>query len=101
MSEVNNTNLLRFLIELRKRLITCVVVLASVFVILLYFANDLYTLLALPLLKQLPQGHGLISINIVAPFFVPMELAFFISLFLAVPFFFINYGVLSHQRYQE
>lgn len=87
MMDVRNENLIRFLIELRRRLIYCVVVFIFLFLCLFYFANSLYTLLALPLLKNLPYGHGLISINIVAPFFIPMELAFFVALFIAVPYF--------------
>ncbi len=81
------TGVLRFLIELRKRLIKCLSAFLLIFICLFYFANDLYTLLALPLLKNLPAGHGLIATNIIAPFFVPFELTFIIALFLAVPVF--------------
>lgn len=80
-------SLLRFLIELRKRLLRSVLVLGAIFAGLFYFSNDLYTLLALPLLKHLPSGHGLIATDVVAPFFVPFELTFVVSLFLAMPFF--------------
>lgn len=101
---MNNQPLLYFLVELRKRLIHCVLALSVLFAVLFYFANDLYTLLALPLLKHLPQGHGLIATNIVAPFFVPFELAFFTAIFLAVPFFlyqlwaFIAPALYQHER---
>lgn len=84
---MNNPSLLRFLVEFRKRLINCLFALAMIFAALFYFANDLYTLLAQPLLNHLPQGHGLIATNIIAPFFVPFELTFVLSLFLAVPVF--------------
>lgn len=86
MSE-NTPTILRFLIELRKRLINCLLALSLIFAILFYFANDLYTLLALPLLHHLPHGQGLIATNIVAPFFVPFELTFVAALFLAIPVF--------------
>lgn len=82
-----NSNLLRFLVELRKRLISSLLVLSVIFFILFYFANDLYTLLAHPLLKYLPQGHGLIATDIIAPFFVPFQLTFVLAVFLSVPFF--------------
>lgn len=78
---------LRFLIELRRRAIYCCIVLLCLFSVLLYFANDLYTLLALPLLKHLPAGHGLIATNLMAPFFVPFELTFVAAVFLGVPVF--------------
>lgn len=98
-----NQNALHFLIELRTRLIYSLVVLFIIFAILLYFANDLYTLLALPLLKFLPQGH-LIATEIVSPFFVPFKLAFMASMLLAVPFFlyqvwsFIAPALYGHER---
>lgn len=86
MSESSNSNAVHFLVELRSRLIYSLIVLFVLFAILIYFANDLYTLLAFPLLKFLPQGH-LIATQIVSPFFVPFKLAFMVSILLAAPFF--------------
>lgn len=97
-------NWLHFFVELRQRILKCVIVLSMVFLILLYFANDLYSLLALPLLQRLPAGHGLIAINIVSPFFAPMELAFFVALFVAIPYFlyqlwsFVAPALYKHER---
>lgn len=84
--EVANALPLHFLVELRTRLIRSIIFLFIIFAVLAYFANDLYTILALPLLKFLPQGH-LIATEIVSPFFVPFKLAFLASMMLAVPFF--------------
>ena len=75
-----------FLVELRARLIRTLIVLFIIFAGFVYFANSLYTLLALPLLRFLPQGH-LIATQMVSPFFVPFKLAFFASMLLVVPFF--------------
>lgn len=92
-----------FLVELRSRLIYSLIVLFFIFAVLLYFANDLYTWLALPLLKFLPQGH-LIATQVVSPFFVPFKLAFMASMLLAVPFFlyqlwvFIAPALYGHER---
>src|SRR5260221_6212796 len=105
---VNNSNnptssSLHFLVEIRSRLIYSLIFLFLIFSVLLYFANDLYTLLALPLLKFLPQGH-LIATQIVSPFFVPFKLAFFVSMMLAVPFFlyqlwaFVAPALYGHER---
>ncbi|SRR5579883_1479002 len=94
---------LHFLVELRTRLIYSLMVLFILFAGLMYFANQLYTWLALPLLKFLPQGH-LIATEIVSPFFVPFKLAFLVSLLLAVPFFlyqlwaFIAPALYGHER---
>lgn len=77
---------LDFLIEFRKRTIHCLLFLAFVFLILIYFANDIYTLLAVPLLKQLPNGQSLIATDIASPFFVPFKLTFFLALFLTIPY---------------
>lgn len=82
----NNSEALHFLIELRTRLVRALIVLMIIFSILIYFANHLYTLLALPLLKFLPQGH-LIATQIISPFFVPFKLAFMASMLLSVPYF--------------
>lgn len=96
------SSLLRFLIELRKRLIVCVSVVGVIFAGLLYFANTLYTLLALPLLKHLPSGHGLIATNLVAPFFVPVEFALIVSIFIAVPIFLYQlWGFIAPALYQH
>lgn len=84
MTADNNT--VKLLVEIRARLISSLVILFSLFAILLYFANNLYTLLALPLLKFLPQGH-LIATQIISPFFVPFKLAFMAALLLSVPVF--------------
>lgn len=81
-----NANALYFITELRARLVKSLIFLFIIFAVLAYFANNLYTFLALPLLKFLPQGH-LIATEIVSPFFVPFKLAFLASMLLAVPFF--------------
>lgn len=85
MDHAANSSLIKFLIELRRRLLSCVFILTIVFFSLFYFANQLYSYLALPILKRLPQGHELIATNIVAPFFAPMELTFFLAIFLTIP----------------
>jgi sec-independent protein translocase protein TatC len=106
MSGSNNNvhaNAVHFLVELRKRLMYALIVLFLLFAVLLYYANHLYTWLALPLLKFLPQGH-LIATQVVSPFFVPFKLAFMASMLLSVPFFlyqlwaFIAPALYGHER---
>lgn len=97
------SELLLFLIELRSRLIAALVVLFALFALFFYFANQLYAILALPLLRYLPQGH-LIATQILSPFFVPVRLAFMASLSLAMPFIlfqawaFISPALYGHEK---
>lgn len=77
-----------YLLEFRKRLIRCLLVLLSIFFGLLYFANDIFTYLAKPLLYYLPAEHGMIATHILSPVFVPLELTFYVALFCTVPVMF-------------
>lgn len=82
----SSSETIRFISELRARLIVSLMVLGFIFLPLLYFSNDLYTLLAYPLLKFLPQGH-LIATEVVSSVFVPFKLSFMLALLLTIPFF--------------
>jgi sec-independent protein translocase protein TatC len=101
---MTNINLLSFLIELRKRLLYALLLLMTVFLTLLFFANHLYTLLATPLLKHLPHGQGLIATNVVAPLFVPLELTLITAMLVSAPFFlyqawmFVAPALYQHER---
>lgn len=98
-----SSNAIQFLGELRSRIISALVVLFIIFAIFLYFANHLYTWLALPLLKFLPQGH-LIATQVVSPVFVPFKLAFMAAMLVAVPYIlyqawaFIAPALYGHER---
>jgi Sec-independent protein secretion pathway component TatC len=65
--------LLAHLLELRRRLLHCLLVLVVLFLPLSYFANDIYHLLASPLLAVLPHGTSMIATAVSAPFLVPLE----------------------------
>ena len=55
------------LVELRDRLLRCVIALALVFICLFPWARDLYSMLAKPLLASRPAGGAIIATN-PAPF---------------------------------
>jgi len=74
------------LIELRDRLLRAVLAILIVFLCLFAFANDLYTLLAEPLVRNLPTGSGMIATGVIAPFLTPFKLALVASVFIAMPF---------------
>jgi sec-independent protein translocase protein TatC len=77
---------LHYLIELRTRLLRCLVCLVVAFALLSCKANTLYTWLSFPLLHHLPSGH-LIATQVVAPFFAPFKLAFLVAVLACVPVF--------------
>jgi len=77
--------LLDHLIELRARLLRGAVGVLVAFVALMPFAAKLYTLLAHPLLKTLPQSGHLVATDPAGGFFVPMKLAFMTALFVSAP----------------
>lgn len=83
---MSDSPLLNHLLELRNRLLRSVLVVLVVFVALAYFANDLYNLLAQPLLVALPSDSQMIATDVAAPFFTPFKLTFVVALALAIPY---------------
>ena len=71
--------------ELRTRLLRSVLLLVVIFVALFYFANDIYTLVAAPLLAMLPETSSMIAIDVTSPFFAPFKLTLAAALALAMP----------------
>ena len=82
----NEQSFLSHLIELRSRLLKAVAAVLVVLVALIPLANRLYAWLAKPLLEHLPAGGAMIATDVASPFFAPLKLAFFVALFLAMPF---------------
>ncbi|EJL87698.1 Sec-independent protein translocase subunit TatC [Pantoea sp. BIGb0393] len=77
--------LISHLIELRKRLLNCIIAVLVIFLCLVYFANDIYHLVASPLISQMPAGASMIATDVASPFFTPIKLTIIVSVFLAVP----------------
>ena len=92
------------LIELRDRLLKAMAALFIVFFILFYWARDIYSLLAAPLIAALPEGATMIAVEVAAPFFVPVKVTLFASLVVALPFVlyqiwaFIAPGLYKHEK---
>lgn len=84
MSEENS--LISHLIELRSRLLRAVLSVFLVFACLAYFSNDLYQLLAQPLLRTLPVNSSMIATDVASPFFAPFKLTMVLSFFIAIPY---------------
>ncbi len=78
-------NFISHLIELRSRLIRIVLGVVIVFIVLFPFANDVYSLLAAPLLSKLPAGGQMIATGVTTPFFVPMKVAMMAAFLISLP----------------
>ncbi|TAN48028.1 MAG: twin-arginine translocase subunit TatC [Methylococcaceae bacterium] len=74
------------LVELRDRLLKAAVMVLLVFIALSFIANDLYSQLAGPLLKQMPAGSQMVAIDVASPFLAPFKLALVAAIFITVPF---------------
>lgn len=85
-SEPSGGGLMSHLLELRLRVMRALIGLGVAFLVLVPFANELYSHLAEPLLRHLPEGGQLIAIDVASPFFAPMKLTLFVALLLAAPF---------------
>ncbi|MCD7098608.1 twin-arginine translocase subunit TatC [Stenotrophomonas sp. MMGLT7] len=79
------SSLIDHLVELRARLVRALVGLGVVLLAVLPFARPIYSWLAGPLISQLPAGQTMIAVNPAGAFFAPLKLAFFVALFIAVP----------------
>jgi len=76
---------LSHLLELRDRLLRAILAVLLVFLPLSFYANDIYSFLAEPLLKHLPENSTMIAIDVASPFLTPFKLALVVAVFLAVP----------------
>lgn len=96
--------LVAHLIELRDRLLRAIMSIAVLFLCLIYFANDLYEMLAAPLMAHLPADSSMIATEVASPFFTPFKLTLVLSIFLAMPFMlfqfwgFIAPGLYKHEK---
>tara|TARA_Y100000588_G_scaffold302798_1_gene325150 strand:+ start:325 stop:1098 length:774 start_codon:yes stop_codon:yes gene_type:complete len=73
------------LVELRDRLLRALLTVVLVLLCLFPFANDLYAVLAAPLLRHLPEGTTMIATEVASPFLTPFKLALVLSVFVAMP----------------
>ncbi|MDP8052245.1 twin-arginine translocase subunit TatC [Pasteurella atlantica] len=86
MSVEQSQPLISHLVELRSRLLHALACIGIVFVLLVFWANDIYSLLATPLTERLPSGATMIATNVATPFFTPIKLTLVVAVFLSVPY---------------
>ncbi len=103
-NEKSEGTLISHLVELRDRLIRALGSVLVVFLMLAPFANDLYEVLAKPLMSALPEGNTMISTEPHGPFFVPFKFAFACAFAVAVPYLlyqmwaFVAPGLYKHEK---
>lgn len=103
-TDLKHETLLTHLYELRSRLMWIVGVVMLIFISLFFFANDLYEILAGPLMKHMPEGSSMVAIDVASPFLTPFKLVFVLSIVLAIPVIlyhvwgFIAPGLYSHEK---
>jgi sec-independent protein translocase protein TatC len=92
------------LLELRSRLLKIVIGLVVSILAFLPFSNALYTLLAQPLLRQMPAGTHMIATAVTTPFLVPMKVSTLVAIVASLPYTlyqiwaFVAPGLYVHER---
>jgi sec-independent protein translocase protein TatC len=100
----NQETFLSHLIELRDRLIRALVAILVAFVPLAFYARELYSVLAAPLLASLPAGGQMIATDVVGVFLVPMKVALAVSFLIVLPYVlyqvwaFVAPGLYAHEK---
>ncbi|MEK7791971.1 MAG: twin-arginine translocase subunit TatC [Pseudomonadota bacterium] len=95
---------LSHLVELRARVIRALGGLMLGFLPCAFYARELYTMLAQPLLEKLPQGGQMIATDVATPFFVPMQVAMMMAFVITLPhtlyqvWAFVAPGLYSHEK---
>ncbi len=92
------------LIELRNRLIKTLATVLVIFLPLAFYSNDLYNLLAEPLMANMPAGTSMIATSVTSPFLAPLKFAMVLAAFLGMPIIlyhfwgFVAPGLYRHER---
>jgi sec-independent protein translocase protein TatC len=102
--EQKEQGLMEHLIELRDRLLRMVLAILIVFVALIAFAGDIFSIVAQPLLALMPEGTTMIATSVTSPFLVPFKLVLMLSVLLTIPYLlhqiwgFIAPGLYLHEK---
>lgn len=96
------SGLISHLIELRSRLIKMLVSVLVIFVMLSPFAQDIYHILAQPLLNALPDGANMIATDVASPFLAPFKLTLVVAFFVAIPYILYHFwGFIAPALYRN
>lgn len=92
------------LVELRDRIIRAGISVIVVFVGLVYWAPDIFRLLARPLMNNLPKDGKMIVTDVTGSFFVPMKVTMLVAFVIALPvvlyqiWAFVAPGLYQHEK---
>jgi len=95
---------LTHLVELRDRLMRMVLAVLVLLLILFPFGNDIFYLLAQPVMNALPDDTSMVATKVLSPFLTPLKLAFVAAVFIAMPYLlyqmwsFIAPGLYQHEK---
>lgn len=95
---------LSHLIELRDRLLRCLLAIGVAFVPAAFFSADLYDLLARPVMGALPEGSRMIATGVITPFLIPMKISLMAALLGVLPYVlyqvwaFVAPGLYAHEK---
>ncbi len=94
------------LVELRDRLLRSIYAVFGVFVLLWFWPGlaEIYDLLALPMIRTLPEGTHMIATGVITPFLVPLKVGLMAAFMVALPYVlyqvwaFIAPGLYTHEK---
>ena len=95
---------LSHLVELRDRLMRMVLAVVVLLLIMFPFGNDIFHLLAQPVMNALPDDTSMVATKVLSPFLTPLKLAFVAAVFIAMPYLlyqmwsFIAPGLYQHEK---
>ncbi|KVE36048.1 twin-arginine translocase subunit TatC [Burkholderia sp. TSV86] len=102
--EAPEESFISHLVELRDRIIRAGAAVIVVFLGLVYWAPDIFRLLARPLMENLPKGGKMIVTDVTGSFFVPMKVTMLVALVIALPvvlyqiWAFVAPGLYQHEK---
>lgn len=92
------------LVELRSRLVKAAAAVVLLFVCLVPFASHIYDVMAMPMLRALPEGTKMIATGVITPFLVPIKVTLLVAFVLALPIVlyqmwaFVAPGLYAHEK---
>ncbi len=78
-------SLLAGALEARSRLFKMLLCLLGLFACLFPFADEVFQIVARPIMDAMPEGSSLISKEVASPFLTPLKATFWVSLFASMP----------------